>query len=77
MDGKDRRIVRATQEGLPLVPLPYHAVAEATAHTDIGGLVPVIDRCFTLSETPDAIRHLETGHARGKVVITVAPAGQT
>ncbi len=36
-----------------------------------GRVTPVIDRSFPLSEVPDAIRHLE-GHARGKVVITVA-----
>ena len=29
MDATDRLIVRATQGGLPLVPRPYHAVAEA------------------------------------------------
>ena len=33
---------------------------------------PVIDRCYSLSEVPDAIRYLEEGHAQGKVVITVA-----
>ncbi len=34
-------------------------------------IVPVIDRCYPLSETAEAIRYLETGRARGKVVITV------
>jgi NADPH:quinone reductase-like Zn-dependent oxidoreductase len=33
---------------------------------------PVIDRSYPLSETADAIRYLEAGHARGKVIITVA-----
>ncbi len=32
---------------------------------------PVIDRHYRLSETADAIRYLEAGHAQGKVVITV------
>jgi NADPH:quinone reductase-like Zn-dependent oxidoreductase len=36
-----------------------------------GKLVPVIDRTYPLIETSEAIRYLETGHARGKVVITV------
>jgi NADPH:quinone reductase-like Zn-dependent oxidoreductase len=36
-----------------------------------GKVVPVIDRTYSLSEVPEAIRYLETGHARGKVVITV------
>jgi NADPH:quinone reductase-like Zn-dependent oxidoreductase len=36
-----------------------------------GKLTPVIDRRYTLSEAPEAFRYLETGHARGKVVLTV------
>jgi NADPH:quinone reductase-like Zn-dependent oxidoreductase len=36
-----------------------------------GEVVPVIDQCYPLSEVPDAIRYLEEGHARGKVIITV------
>ena len=35
-----------------------------------GKVTPVIDRCYRLSEVPEAIRYLEEGHARGKVVIT-------
>jgi NADPH:quinone reductase-like Zn-dependent oxidoreductase len=35
-------------------------------------VVPVIDRRYPLSETAEAIRYLEEGHARGKVIITVA-----
>jgi NADPH:quinone reductase-like Zn-dependent oxidoreductase len=34
-------------------------------------VVPVIDKHYALSETPEALRYLEEGHARGKVVITV------
>ncbi len=34
-----------------------------------GKLTPVIDRRYRLSEAPEAIRYLEEGHARGKVVI--------
>jgi NADPH:quinone reductase-like Zn-dependent oxidoreductase len=37
---------------------------------EAGKVVPVIDRCYSLSKVADAIRYLETGHARGKVVIT-------
>jgi NADPH:quinone reductase-like Zn-dependent oxidoreductase len=36
-----------------------------------GKLTPVIDRTYLLSEVPEAIRYLEEGHARGKVLITV------
>jgi len=38
---------------------------------EAGRLAPVIDRTYPLPETPAALRYLETGHARGKVVITV------
>lgn len=38
---------------------------------EAGTVRPVIDRTYPLSEVPDAIRYLEEGHARGKVVITV------
>ena len=34
-----------------------------------GKVTPVIDRRYSLSEVPEAIRYLEEGHARGKVVI--------
>jgi NADPH:quinone reductase-like Zn-dependent oxidoreductase len=36
-----------------------------------GQLTPVIDREYTLAQTADAIRYLEEGHARGKVIIAV------
>jgi NADPH:quinone reductase-like Zn-dependent oxidoreductase len=35
-----------------------------------GKVIPVLDKTFTFSELREAIRYLETGHARGKVVIT-------
>jgi NADPH:quinone reductase-like Zn-dependent oxidoreductase len=42
---------------------------------EAGTLTPVIDRTYSLSETPEAIRYLENGHVRGKVVITVPGEG--
>jgi NADPH:quinone reductase-like Zn-dependent oxidoreductase len=36
-----------------------------------GKVVPVIDRKYSLSEIPQAIKYVEEGHARGKVVITI------
>jgi NADPH:quinone reductase-like Zn-dependent oxidoreductase len=44
---------------------------------EAGKVVPVIDRSYSLSEVPEAIRYLETGHARGKVVITVEHNNKT
>jgi NADPH:quinone reductase-like Zn-dependent oxidoreductase len=36
-----------------------------------GEVTPVVDRTYPLVEAPDAIRYLEQGHPRGKIVITV------
>ena len=38
---------------------------------EAGKVVPIIDRTYPFSDVPAAIRYLEEGHARGKVVITV------
>jgi NADPH:quinone reductase-like Zn-dependent oxidoreductase len=38
---------------------------------EAGKIVPVIDRRYPLSQTAEAIRYLEEGHAQGKIVITM------
>jgi len=38
---------------------------------EAGKVIPIIDKCYRLSEVSEAIRYLEEGHARGKVVITL------
>lgn len=38
---------------------------------EAGKIRPVIDRSFPLAEAPDAIRYLEQGHPRGKIVIVI------
>jgi NADPH:quinone reductase-like Zn-dependent oxidoreductase len=38
---------------------------------EAGNVAPVIDKIYPLSDVPEAIRYLEQGHARGKVVITI------
>jgi len=38
---------------------------------DAGKVTPIIDRTYALRQTPEAIRYLEEGHSRGKIVITV------
>jgi NADPH:quinone reductase-like Zn-dependent oxidoreductase len=42
-----------------------------TGLIEAGSLTPVIDRTYPLIEAPDAIRYLEEGHPRGKIVVTV------
>ena len=39
---------------------------------EAGKVSPVIDRCYPLSQVADALRYRELGHARGKIVITIA-----
>ena len=39
---------------------------------EAGKITPVIDRRYRLSETPQAIKYLGEGKARGKIVITIA-----
>jgi NADPH:quinone reductase-like Zn-dependent oxidoreductase len=43
---------------------------------EAGKITPVIDRCYQLSETPQAIKYLGEGKARGKIVITIADGQQ-
>ena len=38
---------------------------------EAGQLTPAVDRTFSLDEAPKAIRHVDEGHARGKVVVTI------
>jgi NADPH:quinone reductase-like Zn-dependent oxidoreductase len=38
---------------------------------ETGKMTPVIDRRYRLSDVPEAMRYLEEGHARGKVIITL------
>jgi NADPH:quinone reductase-like Zn-dependent oxidoreductase len=38
-----------------------------------GKVIPVIDRTYPLAETVEAMTYLETGRARGKVVVTMVP----
>jgi NADPH:quinone reductase-like Zn-dependent oxidoreductase len=42
-----------------------------------GKLTPVIDRRYSLSDASEAVRHVEEGHARGKVIIALDGAPET
>jgi NADPH:quinone reductase-like Zn-dependent oxidoreductase len=41
-----------------------------------GKVKPVVDRRYPLSQVADAMRYLEQGHARGKVIVTMEPAAE-
>jgi NADPH:quinone reductase-like Zn-dependent oxidoreductase len=47
-------------------------LAAITVLIEGGKLTPVLDRAYPLADTAQGLRHVEGGHARGKVVITVA-----
>ena len=49
----------------------YEQLLVLTELVNAGRLTPVVDRTYPLSEAPEAIRYLESGHARGKVVVSV------
>jgi len=40
---------------------------------ETGTVIPVLDRTYPLAEIADAMRYLEAGRARGKVVVTMEP----
>ena len=52
-------------------PFKQEDVAFLKELIESGRVAPVIDRRYTLGEVPEALRYLEEGHARGKIVITV------
>jgi len=43
---------------------------------EAGMLRPAIDRTYPLEEVPEAMQYVESGQARGKVVITIGPGSQ-
>ena len=58
-----------------LRPLPSKTdrqeLLDVTALVEEGKLMPVVDRTYPLAEVAEGLRHVEQGHARGKVVVTV------
>jgi NADPH:quinone reductase-like Zn-dependent oxidoreductase len=52
----------------------YADLEKLGAILERGGITPTVERTYPLTEAPDALRHLQSGQARGKVVITVSPA---
>jgi NADPH:quinone reductase-like Zn-dependent oxidoreductase len=52
-------------------------MAYITELYEAGKIVPVIDRCYPLTEVPEALRYLGEGRAKGKVVITIEQDNKT
>ena len=57
--------------GMLLAQLNHDDLAFLADLMQSGKVTPVIDRTYKLGDLPDAIRYLEQGHARGKVVVAV------
>ena len=56
-------------------PKEHYADLERLAQLiEAGKVSPIIDSTYPLSQAPDAMRRLETGQARGKIVISVSGA---
>jgi NADPH:quinone reductase-like Zn-dependent oxidoreductase len=49
----------------------YTHVEAVSRFIEAGQVTPIVDRTYALAEVPDAMRHLEAGHVRGKIVITI------
>jgi NADPH:quinone reductase-like Zn-dependent oxidoreductase len=56
--------------GMILAELNHDDLALLADLMQNGKVKPVIDRTYKLSEVPEAIKYVEQGHARGKVVVT-------
>jgi NADPH:quinone reductase-like Zn-dependent oxidoreductase len=66
------RSVFVRQQGRPFISMPNREDLLALKELiEVGKITPVIDRTYPLSETAEAFRYLDQGHARGKVVITL------
>src|SRR5205085_1429771 len=62
----------ATQEtGMMMAQITRNDLTLLADFIQTGKVKPVIDRTYTFSQLPEAMRYLEEGHARGKVVLTV------
>jgi NADPH:quinone reductase-like Zn-dependent oxidoreductase len=51
------------------IPSKKDIMAVLAEFLEAGKLTPVIDRTYPLSEVPEAIRYLQTGYARGRIII--------
>lgn len=52
------------------LPTKREVMAVLAEFLEAGKLTPVIDSTFSLEDVPDAMQYLQTGQARGKIIIT-------
>ena len=60
------------QVRIPQSPPDGTAMGELTHLVEAGALRPVVERTYKLAEVPDALRYVESEHARAKVAVSVA-----
>jgi NADPH:quinone reductase-like Zn-dependent oxidoreductase len=77
-DASDEAVLREAgilvRERLRLIPHEQKRehLLTLTGLIEAGKLTRVLDRTYPLAGTAEGLRHVEQGHARGKIVITVA-----
>jgi NADPH:quinone reductase-like Zn-dependent oxidoreductase len=54
-----------------LLAQPNRNLTEIIELIDAGVVRPVIDRCYSLNEVPEALQYIGDGHVQGKVIITI------
>ena len=67
---KDSARLRMAGAAEVMIASPYR-VAILRELIEAGKIKPVIDRRYGLTQVPEALRYLESGEARGKIVITI------
>jgi NADPH:quinone reductase-like Zn-dependent oxidoreductase len=72
-------IKRTTAKNIRVLVVPQNRkdLISITELCDAGKILPVIDRRYSLSEVPEALRYVAEGHAKGKVVITLESNSNT
>ena len=60
-----------SQKMVPVNDKPNEYLDDLRELIEAGKVTPMIDKTYPLSDAAEAMRHLESGHARGKIVITI------